>query len=88
MFMHSIEYNYAPRAFVNTWTKNSDRNIGHALRNENDFALPTPRIEFFKKIPIYSLPAAWNEAGDIRFYQNRTTFRIALKDKLLSEIVE
>jgi hypothetical protein len=88
MFMHSIEYNYAPRALANTWTINSDCNIGHALRNENDFALSTTRIEFVKKIPIYSLPSAWNEAGDIQFHQNRTTFRIALKDKLLSEIME
>jgi hypothetical protein len=47
MFMHSIEYNYAPCAFANTWQKNSDRNTGHVLRNENDYALPIPRIEFF-----------------------------------------
>jgi hypothetical protein len=39
MFMHSIE-------------KNSDHNTGHVLRNENDYALPIPRIEFFKKIPF------------------------------------
>jgi hypothetical protein len=85
-FMHSIEFNYAPSAFANTWTKNNERNIGHELRNENDYVLPYPRIEFFKKIPIYSLPAAWNAAGDLRFYQNRTTFRIALKDQLLAEL--
>jgi hypothetical protein len=48
--------------------------------------LPHPRIEFFKKIPLYSLPAAWNAAGTLRFYHNRITFKIALKDKLLSEI--
>jgi hypothetical protein len=40
----------------------------------------------FKKIPLYSLPAAWNAADTLRFYQNRITFKIALKDKLLSEI--
>jgi hypothetical protein len=39
-----------------------------------------------QKIPIYSLPAAWNAAGDLRFYQNKTTSKIALKDKLLNEI--
>jgi hypothetical protein len=85
-FMHSVEYNYAPLAFSDTWHKNSDRNTGHALRHDNDYALPIPRIEFFKKIPLYSLPAAWNAAGDIRLQQNKMTFRIALKDKLLSEI--
>jgi hypothetical protein len=85
--MHfSIEFNYAPSAFANTWTKNNERNIGHELRNDNDYVLTYPRIEFFLKIPIYSLLAAWNAAGDLRFYQNRTTFRIALKDQLLAEL--
>jgi hypothetical protein len=84
--MHSIEYNYAPKTFINTWTKNNARNIDRTLRNDEDYSLPHPRVEFFKKIPIYSLPAAWNAAGDLRFYQNKTTFKIALKDKLLSEI--
>jgi hypothetical protein len=48
--------------------------------------LPKPRIEFFKKIPLYSLPSAWNDAGDIRFLQNRLTFKIALKEKLLDDV--
>jgi hypothetical protein len=86
LFMHSIEYNYAPRAFSNTWMKNNERNIGHALRNDNDYMLPNPRIEFFKKIPLYSLPSAWNDAGDIRYQQNRLTFKIALKEKLLDDV--
>ena len=86
IFMHSVEYNYAPRTFLNTWRKNNERNTGHALRNEADYVLPFPRIEFFKKIPLYSLPAAWNAAGDIRFHQNRTTFKIALKEQLLAEM--
>jgi hypothetical protein len=60
--------------------------MGHNLRNENEYLLPHPRIEFFKKIPIYSLPAAWNAAGNLRFYPNRTTFKIALKDQLLAEL--
>ncbi len=60
--------------------------MGHELRNDNDYFLPLPRIEMFKKIPIYSLPAAWNAAGNLRYYQNRTTFKIALKDQLLAEL--
>jgi hypothetical protein len=55
--MHSIEYNYAPKALVSTWQKNSERNVGHDLQNENDYYLPHPRLEFFIKIPLYSLPA-------------------------------
>jgi hypothetical protein len=68
-----------------TWTKNNQSENGHNLRNDNNYILPALRIEFFKKIPLYSLPAEWNAAGDIRFH-NRTTFRIALKDKLFEEI--
>jgi hypothetical protein len=60
--------------------------MGQALRNDNDYMLPHPRIEEFKKIPLYSLPLAWNSAGDIRFQNNRMTFKISLKDKLLDEI--
>jgi hypothetical protein len=86
--MHSITYNYAPQTFANTWIKNNDRNTGHNLRNDEDYLLPHPRVEFFKKIPIYSLASAWNDAGVLRFYQNRTTFKIALKDHLLNEIDE
>jgi hypothetical protein len=44
------------------------RNTGHILRNDDDYLLPHPREEFFKKIPIYSLAAAWNAAGLLRFY--------------------
>jgi hypothetical protein len=48
-FIHSIEFNCALSAFANTWTKNNECNIGHELRNENDYVLPYPRIEFLKK---------------------------------------
>ncbi len=41
--MHSIKYNYAPKAFPNTWLKNNERNIGHALHNDNDYMLPNPQ---------------------------------------------
>jgi hypothetical protein len=44
-----------------------------------------PRIKLFKKIPLYSLHLAWNIAGDIRFQQNKTTFRWGLKEKLFNE---
>jgi hypothetical protein len=43
-------------------------------------------LEWTKKIPLYSLPAAWNDAGDIKLQHNRTTIKISLTDKLLEEI--
>ncbi len=72
--------------FNNTWTENNERNIDIALRNNDEYKLPYPRIEFFLKVPLCSLPTALNAAGTLRFYQNRITFKIALEDKLLSEI--
>jgi len=46
--MHSVYYDYAPTSFQQTWTKNNERDNAPNLRNENDFRLPNPRIEFFK----------------------------------------
>jgi hypothetical protein len=46
-FMHSIKYNYAPKTFINTWTTNNARNIDLTLRNDEDYSLPHPRVEFF-----------------------------------------
>ena len=71
-FMHSIFYNYAPTSFEHVWAKNRDRQLSQNLRNENEFRLPNPRIEFFKKLPSYSLPLEWNNAGDLVFYDNKT----------------
>ena len=36
--------------------KNSEKDVNHTLRNDDDFNLPNPRIEFFKKRQVYSLP--------------------------------
>ncbi len=86
LFMHSIVNNYAPISFENTFARNIDRPNDYNLRNANDFMLPNPRLEQFKKIPVYSLPLEWNMAGNLIYYANRTTFRIALKNQLFTEI--
>ena len=80
--MHTIYYNYAPPAFNNTWTTYAQRNITHNPRNDSCFYLAFPRIELFKKLPIYSMAAAWNNLGDLRFQYNRVTFRFGLNDFL------
>ena len=82
--MHSIEYNYAPASFSNTWQKNSVRNNEYNLRNNDDFVLKPVRIELFKKIPIYSLAQEWNSLGDLKFQHNKISFQIALKYYLLN----
>jgi hypothetical protein len=70
------------------WLRNVDRQIERNLRNINDFTLPNPRLELFKKFPIYSLPLEWNNCGVLSLYENKTTFKFALKDQLFEEIQE
>ena len=50
--------------------------------------LPPPRIEQFKRLPLYSLPMEWNKAGDITLQENKVTFRYAVKDRLFLELSE
>jgi hypothetical protein len=87
LFMHSIAFNYAPTSFANIWLKNETRDNEYQLRNNDLFILPPFRIELFKKLPIYSLPLAWNELPDsLRYQHNRTTFKIALSDHLFDSL--
>jgi hypothetical protein len=87
-FMHSVYYNYAPKSFSSVWTKNNERNLNQNLRDGELFTLPIPRIDFFKKLPIYSLPFEWNNSGNLRFYTNQITFYHALRDQLFTELEE
>jgi hypothetical protein len=87
-FMHAVHHNYAPSSFRNTWLLNHERNPENNLnlRDDNLYAIPHPRIELFKKSPIYSLPKVWNDLSiNIRGQHNKTTFSIALKNHLLEQ---
>ena len=85
--MHSIAFNYAPISFENTWLKNRSREREFNLRNDDDFIIPAPRIEIFKKLLLFALPTEWNNSGVLKFYANRFTFKHALKDQLIEEIL-
>jgi hypothetical protein len=88
LFMHSIDYNYAPSSFRDIWVKNNTRDMDHDLRNRDEYSIPFIRIEQFRRNPIISLPTAWNELRDeLRFQHNRTTFKIALEDYLFEQMV-
>jgi hypothetical protein len=88
LFMHAIEYNYAPPAFSDTWTKNNTRDLDYNLRNADLFIIPNIRIEHFRKNPLVSLPTAWNEIGEeLRLQHNRTTFKIALSYHLFEQLL-
>ena len=84
--MHSYHLNYAPKSFTNIWQNNAARHQDVNLCNDELYALPNPRIEQFKKIPLYSLPLEWNNAGNLTLYGNRTTFKIALKNSIFEEL--
>lgn len=87
LFMHSIEYNRAPESFSNVWKKNSANQGNRLLRNANDYMLPGPHTELFKKSPLYTLPLEWNNMDENKYIPNRTTFKTAVKFKLLHEII-
>ena len=82
--MHSHFYEYGPIAFRDTWIKNANREMEYALRNSNNYIVPRPKIELFKKSPLYSFPVSWNVAGPSKYHSNFMTFRISLKDELLN----
>jgi hypothetical protein len=48
-FMHAIEYNYAPSSFRNIWPKNREREPAINLRYADDYFIPMPCTETFKK---------------------------------------
>ena len=88
MFMHSVEYEYAPKSFENVWPKNNERN-DRKLRNANDYLIMQPRTETFKKSTFYALPFTWNNlAPEIKLQQNRTTFKWALKAHLFENLYD
>ena len=85
--MHSIVYEYAHKSFARTWTRNINRLTKHTLRNNDDFTVPAPHYENFKKYPLYSFPNAWNNLGDVKFQHNKVTFQIALTDQLFDQLI-
>jgi hypothetical protein len=84
--MHSLYYNYAPRAFRNTTRRNDEQDQAYNLRNNNTMIVPRFRIDFFKRFPLYYLPNKWNLAGDIIYHNNPVTFAIALKKDLFDKV--
>ena len=81
LFMHAVHNDYAPASFNHVFVKNNTRDVTYELRNAGAYVVPAARIEFFKKFPIYTFPTAWNNAGNLVFYNNKITFQKALKEE-------
>jgi hypothetical protein len=88
LFMHSIEYDYAPSSFLGIWPKNYINQGDRPLRNADIYTLHNPRTELFKKLPLYTLPLEWNMLDENRYIRNRITFKTALKYLLLNSVMD
>jgi hypothetical protein len=86
--MHSVEHNYAPNSFNGVWTKNLVNQGNRPLRNADNFMLPNPRTELFKKSPLYSLPLEWNNLDESRYIRNKNSFKTVIKFSLLNALID
>ena len=85
-FMHNFHFKQLPLSFANTWTTNIERNPDRALRNANDLFIPPHRVEFVKRLPLYTLPLAWNTALGKKLNLRQHLYLKELKNVLLSSI--
>ena len=87
LFMHSIHYKYQHASFNNIFIQNQHRNTDHTLRNLENFYLPLPKTEAFKRTTCYLLPKTWNDLPDtIKCQNNRFTFKIALTNEIFHQL--
>ncbi len=75
-----------PISFANTWMTNIERNPERTLRNANDLFIPPHRVEFVKRLPLYTLPLAWNNAPGDKLNPRQHLYLKELKSVLLSSI--
>ena len=81
--MHSFHFKKLPHSFANKWITNIERNPGRQLRNADDLFIPPHRVDFVKRLPLFSFPLTWNNAPGNK--QNKTT---CLHEKFKGDAVE
>ncbi|MBM3939250.1 MAG: hypothetical protein FJ333_11450 [Sphingomonadales bacterium] len=86
LFMHSVYYEYCPRSFVNNFALKREGRHDHDLRNLNNFNLPFPRSESFKRLPPYSFIQNWNDLEESKLYANRYTFKNSVTENMLNDL--
>ena len=86
--MHSVYHKYSPVALHNTWITNETRgqDHDHELRNGHQLYIPFARTDHVKRLTYFALPKTWNDLPDSKLNSNVTTFRIFLKNHLLSQL--
>ncbi len=70
----------------NTWTTNIEGNPERALRNANDLFILPHRVEFVKRLPLYTFPLAWNSAPGEKLNPRQHLYLKELKQILLSSL--
>jgi hypothetical protein len=84
--MHNFHFKQLLPSFVNTWSTNIERNPERALRNANDLYIPPHRVEFVKRLPLFSFPLAWNQAPGDKLNPRQHLYLKSLKEIMLSNI--
>jgi hypothetical protein len=85
-FMHSFHFKQLPPSFINTWSTNIERIPECALRNANDLYIPPHRVEFVKRLSLYSFPLAWNQAPGDKLNPRQHLYLKSLTEIMLSNI--
>jgi hypothetical protein len=83
-FMHSFVHKKLPLSFNYTWQTNEERNPVRVLRNINDLYIPAHRVEFVKRLPLFSFPAKWNNAPGDKSNPRTPVYMNEVKNYLLS----
>ena len=97
-FIHSIVYNAAPQAFINTWPTNRSHRTNtnilrphtqNLLRNDDKLFEHPPRTESLARFPLTNLPKLWNSyPTSITSTINKLAFSLQLKNHLLNILSE
>jgi hypothetical protein len=93
LFMYDYCNNLLPLSFRNLWPTNVERRnrentveIYRNLRDDNLLHVPFVRLEHFMKFPLAEYPRLWNDFNNSVLAPNRNTFKIMLKEYLLSNL--
>ena len=90
MFMHSIDKNYSPLSYGNSFCKNSvwTENL-YNLRNFDDYFIQRVDNKSLRRLSFSDWPKCWNNLAlnnpEISSITNKFTFKSTIKDHLLSK---
>jgi hypothetical protein len=85
-FMHSFHFHQLPFSFAATWITNAERNPDRMLRNADDLYIPAHRVEFVRRLPLYSFPLAWNSAPGEKLNPRQHLYLKYLKTYMLNSL--